>query len=143
MANKITHKGEVMFPSEYLCAEDLKGQDVNLTIKTVETFKVRMRDGGSEEKWTLTFDGTDKKLILNRKSQPDSIAQMHGLKAENWPGKRITLYTARVLAFGEMVDAIRIREKVPSETPNGPDTKDCLPGEMDDVIKDMNKAGVA
>ena len=142
MANKITHKGEVMFPSEYLCAEDLKGQDVNLTIKTVETAQVHMRAGGSEDKWTLTFDGTDKKLILNRKTQPDAIAQMHGLKAEEWPGKRITLFTARVLAFGEMVDGIRIRETVPDETRDGPDAGDSLPADMDRIVAEMDSAGV-
>lgn len=140
MAGKVTMRGEVMFPSEYLCAEDLlaAGRDVTLTIRNIEKTKVRMKDGGDEEKWVVHFEKTSKKLILNRKSHPDAIAAMYGTKAEDWLGKRITLYPARVMAFGEMVDAVRIRDKKPDD--NGEHRPPMEPA--DDAFVDEVTAGM-
>jgi len=114
MAGKVTHKGELMFPSDYLSAVEFKGGDVTLTVKDVFADDLRTKDGGKERKWVISFIGTDKKLVLN-KTNSEAIAHLHGSKAENWIGERVTFYPTRVSAFGAMTDAIRVRETKPSE----------------------------
>lgn len=111
---KCTFEGKVMYPSEYLCSEDLRGRDVSLTIDRVFSEDVRIQDGSKEPKWILAFKETKRKMILNRKAHPEAIAALHGSKAELWPGKRITLYPTMVQCFGETVEAIRVRDTIPT-----------------------------
>ena len=107
-----------MFPSDYLSAVEFKGGDVTLTVKDVFADDLRTKDGGKERKWVISFIGTDKKLVLN-KTNSEAIAHLHGSKAENWIGERVTFYPTRVSAFGAMTDAIRVRETKPKPAPNG------------------------
>lgn len=110
--SKVTLSGELMFPNDYLAAVECKGRDVTLTIEAVSKESLQMSDGGKKPKMVMRFNGTTKKLVCN-KTNADSIAQLYGTKAEEWVGKRITLYPTKCLAFGDMVECIRIREKVP------------------------------
>jgi hypothetical protein len=113
MPARTTLDGQVMFPSEYLATPDLKGRDVTLTITDVRCDKVMKEGGKVEMKYVLYFAGTAKKMILNRKSQPEAIAAMYGTEARGWIGKRITLYPAKTKFGKEIKDCMRIREVVP------------------------------
>lgn len=106
---------ELMFPSKYLCAADLieAGRDVPVTITRVFKDELQTRDGKREEKWLLEFDGAKKKLVLN-KTNAGTIAALHGLESDAWIGRRITLYPEKVLSFGKLTDAIRIRPTAPA-----------------------------
>lgn len=134
MATKCTMGGKLMFPGDYLAAEEFGGKDVTLTIKSVVKEELREKDGGSESKWVLTFEETQKKLVLNRKSQPDAIANLYGMIAEEWVGKRLTLYPTTVPSFGQMVLAIRVRDKVapPRESKADATTTHCTPEEQEE-----------
>lgn len=112
MASKTTLDGELMFPSEYVAAVELKGRDVTLTIAHIEKAELQLRNGGKKVKPVLHFKETKKKLVCNV-TNADSIAHLYGTEAKNWLGKRITLYPTRVPCGREQVDAIRIRETVP------------------------------
>ena len=111
--SKVTFDGELMFVSEYVGAPELKGKDVTVTIASVVKEQVAMTDGGKKTKLVIRFKESAKKLICN-KTNGDSISVIHGNESKQWAGKRITLYPTTCLAFGEMVECIRVREVVPS-----------------------------
>lgn len=102
--------GQLMFPSDYLAAEEFKGKDVTLTIKDVRKDSLKLKDGGEEQKWIITFEKTPKKLVLN-KTNASTIAKLHGSEAREWIGKPVTFYPTTCSAFGQQVDCIRVRGK--------------------------------
>lgn len=52
-------------------------------------------------------------MILN-KTNCKAIAKAVGSPyMEDWAGKKVSIYISKVKAFGDMVEAIRIREKAP------------------------------
>ncbi len=120
---KVTLNGELAFPSEYVSAAEFKDKegkpkDYTLTIQAVGKEQVQMSDGGKTAKMIIRFKETAKKLICNV-TNADSIAQMYGTKAEAWVGKSVTFYPTQCMAFGDMVECLRVREKVPTPSTNG------------------------
>lgn len=96
------------FPSTFLKSNDLKGKPVRVSMHSVELEEV-----GGEHKPVLYFaniDGSrkDRGLVLN-KTNSSIIAELHGADTEEWSGKVITLYPARVEFQGRIVDAIRVQ----------------------------------
>ncbi len=101
-----------IFPSKYVKAADLQGRTVTLAIK-----ELRVEEMGhgteKERKPVLYFERATKGLVLNR-TNAMIIAGLYGDESDDWLGKRISLYPARVKAFGEMQDCIRVREEIPA-----------------------------
>lgn len=91
------------FPGTYLKADDLKGQEVTVSID-----RVAMEDIGGEHKPVLYFQGKDRGMVLN-KTNSTNIASMYGPETDAWTGKRVTLFTAHVDFQGKTVPAIRIK----------------------------------
>lgn len=114
----------LLFPKEYIAAPDLQGKDVTLTIAELVREELRT-DKGEEEKWTLHFaemrarhaaqpkKAINKRLVLN-KTNAKTIMKLYGTETNDWLGRRITLYATTCQAFGETVDCIRIRERIPA-----------------------------
>ncbi len=90
------------FPSTYLKAADLQNRRVNVGID-----RVVIEEVGSEHKPIVYFIGKDRGLVLN-KTNGNIIAEMYGPETDDWHGKVITLYPARVEFQGKIVDAIRV-----------------------------------
>jgi len=114
---KVVLGAELLHPNDYVCALELKGRDVSVTIDKVifeELRKIGQRgiEDDKERVPVLVFSETPKKLILN-KTNASSIATLYGTQASEWIGKRVTLYPTRVKCGRDTVDAIRIREVVP------------------------------
>lgn len=108
---------ELMFPSKYLCGADLiEHGEVALTIQRVSMEDLQTRDGGKERKPVVKFERAKKMLVLN-KTNAMQIAELYGPETDGWAGKRVTLYAARVSAFGKMVDAVRVRPEKPKGRP--------------------------
>jgi hypothetical protein len=108
------------FPTSYIAAEDLKGQDVTLTISAVKRELLQRPGKKSEKKWCLWFqemeerhardsEKPNKRLVLN-KTNLDLIADQHGKKPADWVGKQITLTPSRCEAFGETVPCVRVKK---------------------------------
>lgn len=90
------------FPSEYLKAADLVGKRVKIKMDRVE-----MKDIGGDHKPVLFLLGTDKKIVLN-KTNANEIIDAYGDDTDDWHGKTIELYEARVDFQGKKVQAIRV-----------------------------------
>jgi hypothetical protein len=101
----------------YLGSWDLEqGKDLVLTIKHAYNQDVDNQSGGKDKCLLIDFmeDGF-KPLILNNVNC-QSIEKALGSKyVEDWEGKKISMFVASVSAFGEVVDAIRIRTVAPKE----------------------------
>ncbi len=109
------------FPSNYLKAPDLKGRNVNLTIKGITQEEVGQ---DRENKPLVTFNKVKKGLILNV-TNCRTIEQVFGKVFKDWIGKEIQLYPTTVSFQGSVVDCIRVRV---------PDTAPAPDAPLDDVL---------
>src|ERR1019366_5049101 len=103
-----------LYDSAWIYAHDLAGKDVTVTIKSVTATKLRSmdKDKPEQKKPVLYFvesrENPPRGLILC-KTNSRIIAGMFGNNVDDWVNKKITLFAARVEAFGSVVDAIRVR----------------------------------
>lgn len=87
--------------------EDGKDMIVRITEVRQETVTNQQ---GREELIVAHLDGGLKPLILN-KTNCKAIEKALGTPIiENWAGRKIQLYTEKVAAFGEITDAVRVRD---------------------------------
>lgn len=96
-----------LYPSRWLKSEDIEGE-TPVVIKELVFDKMKDEDGKEEEKPVLLFKGVDKGLVLN-KTNAQRIAEQHGDETDLWTGKKITLTTESVTAFGKTQWAIRVK----------------------------------
>ena len=101
-----------LFPSRYVAAADLNGNDVTLTIRRHDVEDM-FSQGKRVKKPVLYFEGEQKGMVLN-KTNALTIAELYGETVEGWRGKPITLFAAEVDAFGKKAIAIRVRNKKPA-----------------------------
>lgn len=104
------------FPSKYLEANDLKGKDFILTISRIDADMFTDNTGHDVRKPILYFQEAKKGLVLN-KTNARAIADMYGETIEEWVGKKVTLGTAWVDAFGKQTEAIRVRPGLRNNAP--------------------------
>ncbi len=105
------------FEKAYLGAWDIpEGKDVVLTIDHCEGSKIKGTSGEEKSAPVLFFSNTKgrKGLVLNV-TNAKTLIKLYGRHIEGWAGKRIALYAARTMAFGEEVDCLRIRPVEPAE----------------------------
>jgi len=152
MSAKPTFGGKLMFPTEFLAAEDLGGKDYDVTIESVQAESLRTTDGAAD-KFTIRFKGARKRLVLNKTNAKLIAAATGQPEARKWPGKRITLYPTNCQAFGETVTCIRVRETAPRQAapevtetsePPKPDylqqiAEAVIPDDLDVILRDAAK----
>lgn len=127
MSVNVTLNGQLMFPSKYIGAADLKNRDVNLTIAKVQVDDLQMVGGRHQKKPVLYFAKTEKMMVLN-KTNAITIAGMHGAEMKSWVGKSITVFPTTTRCGGGMVDCVRVREVVPvQQQPARQATADSVP----------------
>ena len=107
-----THWKKTMNPN-YLGAYALEpNQDLIVEITEVKTESVMNADGRNEE--CLVAHLKDHKPLIVNKTNAKAIAKVCGSNyIEDWKGKQIALYISNVKAFGELVEAIRVRTVAP------------------------------
>ena len=107
-----THWKKTMNPN-YLGAYALEpNQDLIVEITEVKTESVMNADGRNEE--CLVAYLKDQKPLIVNKTNAKAIAKVCGSNyIEDWKGKQIALYISNVKAFGELVEAIRVRTVAP------------------------------
>lgn len=109
-----THWKKLYNPN-YIGAYSLEeGKDMVLTIKMVLVEPVTSSDGKAEDCTVIKWHEDAKPMILN-KTNAKTISKLIGSPyIEDWPGNKVQLYVAKVKAFGDLVDALRVRPKKPT-----------------------------
>jgi hypothetical protein len=100
---------------DYLGAYALEpGKDLVVTIKSVQKEKVTGADGKKEECMVMRFQENVKPMIVNS-TNAKTIQKLYKTPyIEEWAGRKIQLFVDNVKAFGDVVEALRIRSKVPT-----------------------------
>ena len=105
------------FTSNYLGSQHfLDGKDKVLTIGNVKAEDLMTTDGSSKHSLVCYWQEDQLPMVLNK----TNARQIAKLLKENdytkWPGKRIQIYVDHaVKAFGDIVDGLRIRKKLPED----------------------------
>ena len=113
MSDKLTHWKQLKNP-DYIGAYALQpGEEIILTIKSCGLEQVVGTDGKKQDCLVVHFMEQVKPMILNN-TNAKTISKVHQTPyMEQWTGKKIQIYARRVRAFGEDVDALRVRDFVP------------------------------
>ena len=121
------------FNYEYLGSYSLEGdREKVVTIKGVSTEKVTGQSGRKEDCFTVSFKEFDKPMILNRTNSKAIEKVASSPLIEEWIGVQVSLYVQPgVRAFGDVVDALRIRDTKPTKEKL---TKDALSA-MQEALK--------
>jgi len=103
------------FNKDYLGSHDLdEGKDLVATIDRIEVRKVKNNQGEEASKNVAILKGKLKPMILNV-TNCKTIKKFSGSNyIEDWSDIPVTIYIARVTAFGEEVEALRIRDRQPN-----------------------------
>jgi hypothetical protein len=109
------HHWKKQFNYDYMGSYSLPdGKDVILTIKETRKEKVTGPGGKKEDCFVCYFVESDKPMILNRTNCKTIEKVFKAPFIEDWPGLRIQLGIDTVSAFGESVEALRIRNVKPA-----------------------------
>jgi hypothetical protein len=98
-----------MFPSKFVAAGDLMGQDVSVVVSGVTIEEVGAE---AEKRPVVHFQGMQKGMVLNR-INAKRITAMYGPEVEAWVGRPITLYPSETEYGGDTVPCIRVRQALP------------------------------
>lgn len=122
----LTHWKKLVNP-EYLGAYSLDpGKDMILTIKLIKTEMVTGPDNRKEECTVAHFVENVKPMILNN-TNCKTISKLYKTPfIEQWAGRKIQVGAETVKAFGEVVEALRVRNRIPAAPTKLPTTcADC------------------
>lgn len=111
--------GQLLNQSDYVCAAELGGRDLAVTITKVEIKDLNVVGSNQKKRKAVVNFDRCKPLVLNRTNE-GTIVKLHGSNARDWAGKRITLYPTTTTFGKERMDCIRIREQAPAATGPGP-----------------------
>ena len=101
------------FDYKYTGAYELQpGEEKVVTIKKTCKEEVNSTDGKKSLCLVAYFEESSKPMVLN-KTNCKTIEKLYSPFIEKWVGKQITVFAAKVKAFGDTVDALRIRPTVP------------------------------
>ena len=111
----MTHWKKLTTPN-FLGAYSLEdGKDMILTIAYVREETVTGVDGKKEDCAVCHFSEKVKPMILNSTNMKTITKLFKTPYIEEWAGKKIQIGQEKVKAFGEIVDALRVRNRLPAE----------------------------
>ena len=110
-----THWKKLINP-DYLGAYSLDpGKDIVLTIGTVKKEMITGADGKKEECIVCHWQENEKPMILNSTNCKTISKLLKTPYIERWSGHRIQIGAEVVSAFGEKVEALRVRKSLPED----------------------------
>lgn len=111
---QVTHWKKLTNPN-YVGSHDFQpGQELTVTIESISNEIVECFDGNKVKKESCIvakLKGAKKPMILNKTNCKIIARNLDTNYIEEWTGKQITLYVAKVRAFGEFVEALRVKAK--------------------------------
>lgn len=103
-----SYLGAYMMPTD--------GTDLTYTIKEVRQEFIEGEQGKKDRCPVAYFMEKDVKPMILNATNCRTIEKLYTSPyMDDWSGKKITLYVARVKAFGDVTDALRIRDFVPQD----------------------------
>lgn len=117
MEQKKTHWKALTNP-DYLGAYAIEaGKDIIATIRFVNEESVIGADGKKEDCTVAHFQEPSIKPMILNSTNCKTITKLYKTPyIEEWSGRKIQIFAERVKAFGEVVEALRIRPFVPKIT---------------------------
>ena len=92
------------------------GEEKIVTIRTVKNEVVTGADGKKETCTVMHFSEDVKPLVLNATNSKTISKLLKTPYIEEWVGRKIQLYVQKgIKAFGDIVDAVRVRDFLPVE----------------------------
>lgn len=129
----MTHFKKLMNPMYLGSYEFDPGQEMTLTIANVRSESVIGSDGKKEDCIVAHFRENVKPMILNS-TNCKAIAKLYKTPyIEEWKDKQIIVRVQQVKAFGDVVDALRIKPEIPAKAP------EFKCGECGNVLKPFGK----
>lgn len=92
-----------------LMVNEKENKELVVKIESVKREMVQGADGKKEECTIMTIP-PHKPMILNATNQKTLTKAIGSPFIEDWGGKMVTIFVAKVRAFGETLDALRIRD---------------------------------
>lgn len=128
---------------DYLGAYALTpGQDLVATIRAVKSEIVIGPDGKKEECMVMHFMEKEIKPMIMNSTNSKTISKLFKTPyIEEWSGRKIQIYIDHVKAFGEVVEALRIRQFLPKSTDADTKCLDC--GQVIQAAGNMSAKQVA
>jgi hypothetical protein len=106
----VTHWKKLTNPN-YIGAEILQpGQELKVSIEKVVKEQVKTAEG-TQECIVAYFKGGTKGMILNKTNCKIITTVLDTPYIEQWIGKSIIIYAAKVKAFGGIVEALRVKNQ--------------------------------
>ena len=90
------------------------GEERTLTIKMARKETIKGSDGKKQECLVVHWAENEKPFIINATNAKAITKVAKTPYVERWVGVRITLYVAQISAFGEDVEALRVRPFPPA-----------------------------
>lgn len=114
----LTHWKKLTNP-DYLGAYAFQpGEEKTVTIASVGRELVTGAEGKQEECIVARFQEADVKPMILNATNCKAIAKLYKTAyIEEWAGKRVTVRVQAVRAFGETVDALRVKPQLPPAAP--------------------------
>ena len=118
MSEQLTHWKKLNNPDFIGAYAFQPGEEKTLTISTVGREVVTGADGKKEDCTVVHWDEPEKPLILNVTNAKAIAKLAESPYVERWTGLRVLLGVETVSAFGERVEAVRVKKKKPAPEPN-------------------------
>lgn len=140
----MTHILEMFPPTKYIAAFELKGEDVTLTIERVVAEIIEGADNRKDKRPVIYFSNGTKPFVANKTNVKIIVGKLgYGTDPKKWVGRPITLYPTTVKAFGETVEAIRVRPTVTQAAPKAEKSLQDRASDAEAALKAANTiAGV-
>jgi hypothetical protein len=104
-----------LYPSKYIKADDLAGQQAQVTIMSVTVEEI----ADKEHKPVMRFMGKEKGMVLN-KTNAINCASVWGDDTVTWQGQKATLLAAPVMFQGKQVMGLQLLPKLPQQQQQQP-----------------------
>lgn len=91
------------------------GEPRDMVVEIVSAAKELVQNGDKKEDCMVVKLKNQKPLIVNATNAKSIASATGSVYVEDWSGKKITLYVAKIKAFGEWHDALRVRKEAPKD----------------------------
>lgn len=109
------HHWKTLTNPDYIGAYALEpGKDLTVQIESVQSEQITGAEGKKEMATVAKLKG-QKPFIINSTNAKMISKLANSPYIEDWKGLSITLYAAKVKAFGDIVEALRIRPTAPKK----------------------------